>query len=210
MPVELIKNPLKLCRIIGEEISSIVVEEDINVPDVSPDVYKILYPSARVIIRNSETTGDKVIIDGQVLVRILYAADMEGRPLNCINISSDFNHSIEMPGAKPRMREWVDVIIQHVESEIINSRKIRMRVIMDIKVMVEDIFEFELPVDARGSSDIQILRENFDAKELIGIMKDKYNIKEDIELRTEEPAIGEVLTDFMAVIKICSQWMEMK
>ena len=40
-------------------------------------------------------------------------------------------------------------------------------------------------------------------------MKDKYNIKEDIELRTEEPAIGEVLnTDFMAVIKICSQWME--
>ena len=80
MPVELIKNPLKLCRIIGEEISGIVVEEDINVPDVSPDVYKILYPSARVIIRNSETTGDKVIIDGQVLVSILYAADMEGRP----------------------------------------------------------------------------------------------------------------------------------
>lgn len=202
MPVELIKNPLKLCRIIGEEISSIVVEEDINVPDVSPDVYKILYPSARVIIRDSETTTDKVAIEGQVLVNIMYAADMEGRPLNCINVSSDFNHSIDVPGAKPRMREWVDAVVQHVEAEIINSRKIKMRVIMDLKAVVEEIFEMELPVDARGSSDIQILREYLDAKELVGIMKDKYNIKEEVELRSEEPAVGEILkTDFMASIK---------
>lgn len=202
MPVELIKNPLKLCRIIGEEMSSTVVEEDINVPDVSPDVYKILYPSARVIIKNSETAGDKVIIDGQVLMNILYAADMEGRPLNCINISADFSHSIEMPGVKPRMKEWVDVVIQHVEAEIINSRKIRIRTIMDINCMVEDIFDMDLPVDARGSSDIQVLRETFGIKELAGIMKDKYTIKEEMELSPEQPPVDEVLkTDFKAAIK---------
>ncbi|SHI52089.1 DUF3794 and LysM peptidoglycan-binding domain-containing protein [Lutispora thermophila] len=202
MPVELIKNPLKLCRIIGQEISSTVVEEDINVPDVSPDVYKILYPSARVIIKNSETAGDKVMIDGQVLMNVLYAADMEGRPLNCINISADFSHSIEVPGAKPRMKEWVDVVIQHVESEIINSRKIRIRVIMDINCMVEDIFDMELPVDARGAADIQVLRESFGVKELAGLMKDKYTIKEEMELSPEKPAVDEVLkTDFKAAIK---------
>jgi len=202
MPVELIKNPLKLCRIIGEEMSSTVVEEDINVPDVSPDVYKILYPSARVIIKNSETAGDKVIIDGQVLMNILYAADMEGRPLSCINASADFSHSIEMPGVKPRMQEWIDVVIQHVEAEMINARKIRIRTIMDINCMVEDIFDMDLPMDARGAADIQILRETFGVKELAGIMKDKYTIKEEMELSPEKPAVDEVLkTDFKAAIK---------
>jgi len=202
MPVELIKNPLKLCRIIGEEMSSTVVEEDINVPDVSPDVYKILYPSARVLIKNSETAGDKVIIDGQVLMNILYAADMEGRPLSCINVSSDFSHSIEMPGVKPRMKEWVDVVIQHVEAEIINSRKIRIRTIMDINCMVEDIFDMDLPMDARGADDIQVLRETFGVRELAGLTKDKYTIKEEMDLSPEKPAVEEVLkTDFKAAIK---------
>lgn len=204
MPVELIKNPLKLCRIIGEEVSSTVVEEDINVPDVSPDVYKILYPSARVIIKDSETAGDKVMIDGQVLINILYAADSEGRPLNCINISADFNQPIEMPGVKPRMKEWIDAVVQHVECKIINSRKVRIRVIMDINCMVEDIFDMELPTDARGSSDIQILKESFNAKELTGLTKDKYTIKEEIEMGSDKPAVDEVLkTDFKASAKNC-------
>ena len=202
MPVELIKNPLKVCKIIGEEVSSTVVEEDINVPDISPDVYKILYPSARVIIKKSETAGDKVMIDGQVLMNILYAADLEGRPLSSINISADFNHIIEMPGAKTRMKEWIDTVIQHVECKIINSRKISIRVIMDINCMVEDIFDLELPVDARGSSDIQVLKESFDAKEITGLMKDKYTIKEETEISSEKPPVDEVLkTDFKVSIK---------
>ena len=202
MPVELIKNPLKVCKIIGEEVSSTVVEEDVNVPDVSPDVYKILYPSARVIIKNSETAGDKVMIDGQVLINILYAADSEGRPLSSINVSADFSHTIDMPGVKARMKEWIDTVIQHVECKIINSRKISIRVIMDINCMVEDIFDMELPVDARGSSDIQVLKEGFDAKEITGFMKDKYTIKEEIELGSEKPPVDEVLkTDFRASIK---------
>jgi hypothetical protein len=141
MPVELVKNPLKVCRIIGEEVSSTVVEEDVNVPDVSPDVYKILYPSARVFIKNSETTTDKIIIDGQVLMDVLYAADAEGRPLSSLNISADFTHTIDMAGVKPRMKEWIDVVIQHVDCHIINSRKISIKVIMDIDCMVEDIYE---------------------------------------------------------------------
>lgn len=208
MPVELIKKPLKVCRVIGEEVSSTVVEEDINVPDVSPDVYKILYPSARVIIKNSETAGDKVMIDGQVLMNILYAADMEGKPLSCINISADFTHSIDMPGVKPRMKEWIDVVIQHLECQIINSRKINVRVIMDINCMVEDIFDIELPMDARGSSDVQVLKESFQAKELTGMMKDKYTIKEEIDIAPEKPAVEEVLkTDFKASIK---DWITME
>lgn len=202
MPVELVKNPIKAFRIIGEETSSIVVEEDINVPDVSPDVYKILYPSARVIIKSAETASDKIIVDGQVLMDILYAADVEGRPLSSLNISADFSHAMEMAGAKPRMKEWIDVVIQHVECHMINSRKISIRVILDIICMVKDIYDIEIPLDVRGSDNTQVLKEALDIKEIIGLKKDKYNIREEIELEADKPSIGEILkTDFRASIK---------
>jgi LysM repeat protein len=210
MPVELIKKPVKVCRIIGEEISANVVEEDINVPDVSPDIHKILYPSARVFVKNSETTTDKVIIDGQVLIDVLYTADMEGRPLGSLNISADFNHTINMTGVKPRMKELIDVIVQHVECHIMNSRKINIKVIMDIICLVEDIYEMEIPMDVRGSDYIQVLKEPVGIKGIAGMGKEKYGFKEIVQLESNKPPIKEVLkTDFQTYIKD-SQSMEGK
>lgn len=202
MPVELIKKPVKVCRIIGEEISGNVVEEDINVPDVSPDIHKILYPSARVFVKNSETTTDKVIIDGQVLIDVLYAADTEGRPLGSLNISADFNHTINMAGVKPRMKEQIDIVVQHVDCHIINSRKINIKVIMDIVCLVEDIYEMKIPMDVRGSDYIQLLREPMGIKGIMGVGKEKYGLKEIIMLEPDRPPIKEVLkTDLRTYIK---------
>lgn len=202
MPVELVKTPLKVCRIVGEEISSIVVEEDINVPDINQDIYKILYPSARVVIKNSETSLDKIVIDGRVLMDVLYSADAEGRPLNSLNISADFTHSLEMAGVKPRMREWIDVVVQHVDCHIINSRKINIKVIMDIVCMVEEIYEIEVPVDVRGSQEVQVLKEEMKVKEIVGTKKDKYNLREEIEIEYEKPPVGEIIkTDLKVSIK---------
>ncbi len=202
MSVELIKTPLKACKIIGDEISGAVVEEDINVPDINPDVYKILYPSAKVIIKNSEATNDKVIVDGQVLMDILYAAETEGRPLSSLNISADFTHIIDVDGAKPGMKEWIDATIQHVDCHIINSRKIGIKVIMDLGCTVEDIYEMEIPMDVRGSDHIQVLREPLNVKGIAGMNKDKFNVKEEIQIEGDKAPVKEILkTDYWAYIK---------
>ncbi|NLN48669.1 MAG: DUF3794 domain-containing protein [Clostridiales bacterium] len=210
MPVELIKKPIKVCIIIGEEISSTVVEEDINVPDVSPDIYKILYPSARVVIKNSETAADKIAVNGQVFIDVLYTADTEGRPLSSLNISADFNHTISMAGVKPRMSESVDVVVQHVDCHIINSRKINVKIIMDINCIVEDIYELEMPVDLRGSDYIQLLKEPLGIKGITGVNEERYGFKEIVQMDLEKPPVKEVLkTDFWTYIKD-SQSMEGK
>lgn len=202
MAVELVKKPLKVCRIIGEEVSGTVVEEDINVPDVNPDMHKILYPSARVFIKNSETIVDKVIIDGRVLIDVLYEADTEGRPLESLNISADFTHAVDIVGAMPRMKEQVDVAIQYVECQIINSRKVNAKVIMDIACVVEDIYEIEVPLDAKGSDYLQVLKEPLGIKGIIGVNRDKYNVKEEIQPETGGLPVNEILkTDLHAIVK---------
>lgn len=202
MPLELIKSPLKVSRIIGENIFSTVVEEDINVPDINPDLYKILAPGATVQIRDCEVLNDKVLVNGQILLSILYAADDEGKPLSSMDVAANFSQGIEIPGARPKMRESISTVVQHVDCYMINSRKLGMKVIMDLHCRVEDLFDLELATDVRGLSDIQVLREAGSFKQVIGYNKDRYEFNEELILAADAPAIGRILkSDCKVVIK---------
>ncbi len=202
MPLELVKNPLKVSRIIGENVFSTVVEEDINVPDINPDLYKILAPSATVQLKDCEVLNDKVLVNGQLLISILYSADDEGKPLNNMDVAASFSQSIEISGARPKMRESINTVIQHIDCYMINSRKLGVKVIMDLCCRVEDIFDLELAADVRGLSDIQVLREPSSFKQLVGNNRDRYEFNEELVIAADMPAIGRVLrSDFKAIIK---------
>ncbi len=193
MPVELIKNPLKAFRIIGENVYSTVVEEDANVPDINPDLYKVLAPSARVIIKNCEVMTDKVMVNGTVMVSILYSADVEGKPLSNMDVVLDFSQGIEVPGAMPKMKEQVNAVVQNIDCSTINSRKLNIKIIMDIHCKVEDLFDLNTASDVRGLPDIQLLREPFQMKQLAGHNKDQYTLKEEVEMEEDKPSIKNIL-----------------
>ncbi|MGI6586308.1 MAG: DUF3794 and LysM peptidoglycan-binding domain-containing protein [Lutisporaceae bacterium] len=202
MPLELIKNPLKVSRIIGESVFSTVVEEDINVPDINPDLYKILAPGATVRIRDCEVLNDRVNVNGQILLSVLYAADSEGKPLNSMDVTANFSQGIDIPGVRPRMRESINTVVQHVDCYMINSRKLGVKVIVDLNCKVEDLFDLELASDVRGLSDIQVLREKGSFKQVVGYNKDRYEFNEELALSADAPAIGKILrSDCKVVIK---------
>ena len=202
MPLELIKNQLKVSRIIGENVFSTVVEEDINVPDINPDLYKILAPGATVQLKDCEVLNDKVVVNGQILLSILYAADDEGKPLNNMDVIANFSQGVEVPGARPKMKENINIVIQHIDCHMINSRKLSVKVIMDLYCRVEDLFDLELAADVRGLSDIQVLREPGSFKQVVGYNKDRYEFNEELDLAADIPAIGKLLrSDYKAVIK---------
>jgi nucleoid-associated protein YgaU len=154
------------------------------------------------LIKDCEVLSDKVLVNGQVLINILYEADMEGKPMHSMDISANLSQAIEMPGAKAKMKEFANAVVQHVECSIINSRKLNMRVIMDIGCRVEELFDLELASDVRGLSDIQILREPCKMKQVVSYNKDQYNINEQLVVLPEKPAVHKILkTDFRAMLK---------
>ncbi len=202
MPLELMKSPLKVCKIVGENVFSTVVEEDINVPDANPDLYKILAPSAVVVIKDCEVMTDKVMVNGQVLMNILYAADLEGKPMYSMDVSANFSQGIEIPGAKTKMRESVNAVVQLVDCRMLNSRKLNIRIIMDLNCRVEEISELELATDIRGLPDMQLLREPCKVKQIVGHNKDEYELSQELALPGDKPTIDKVLkADYKVVVK---------
>lgn len=202
MPLELIKNSLKVSRIIGENIFSTVVEEDINVPDINPDLYKILVPCATVQLKDCEVLNDKVAVNGQILLSILYSAADEGKPLNNMDAAMRFSQDIEIPGAEPMMKEHINPVIQHIDCHMINSRKLGIKIIMDLYCRVEDLFDLELASDVRGLPNIQVLREPCSFKQVVGYNKDRYEFNEELNIAAEMPEADKILkTDCKVVIK---------
>jgi len=202
MPLELIKNQLKVSRIIGENVFSTVVEEDINVPDINPDLYKILAPGATVQLRDCEVLNDKVAVNGQILLNILYSADDEGKPLHSMDAVVGFSQGIEIQGARPRMKESINPVIQHIDCYMINSRKLGVKIIMDLYCRVEDLFDLEIAADVRGLTDIQVLREPGSFKQVVGYNKDRYEFNEELNLPADMPAVSKILrSDCKAVVK---------
>ncbi len=202
MPLELVKNPIKVSAIIGENVFSTVIEEDINVPDINPDLYRILAPGATVQLKDCEVLNDKVAVNGQILLNILYAADDEGKPLHNMDAAVSFSQGIEIQGAKPRMKESINPVIQHIDCHMINSRKLSIKVIMDLYCRVEDLFDLELASDVRGLSDIQVLRESCGFKQVAGHNKDRYEFNEELNLPSEMPEISRILrSDCRVVVK---------
>jgi nucleoid-associated protein YgaU len=122
--------------------------------------------------------------------------------MHSMDISANLSQAIEMPGARAKMKEFVNAVVQHIECSIINSRKLNMRVIVDLGCRVEELFDLELASDVRGLSDIQILRESCKMKQVVSYNKDQYNINEQLVIAPEKPAVHKILkTDLRAILK---------
>lgn len=192
MPTELIRNPIKVFRIMGENNISTVIQEDINVPDVNQDLFKILNCKDTITLKKCEILQDKVNAAGQVMVNILYCADNMGKPLASMDAVINFNQPIEISGAMPTMKEKCTATVENIECSIINSRKLNIRLILNIACKVEDIFDIHMIGDVRGLPDIQLLRETTTVKQIVGHKKDHFRVEHKINM-DESMMMGKIL-----------------
>ena len=132
MALELVKEPIRINQVMGDNFSQTLVEGDIIVPDVKPDIQRILQVDGTAVISGSEIQQDKVIVNGIVNFKILYVPDVsdpEDAVVKSINASSNFTHQVELKGARPNMRPQLETDIEHIEFNMLNGRKLNVKTV---------------------------------------------------------------------------------
>ena len=66
MSLELVRETVKVNRIIGSESAQTVIDNDIIVPDVKPDIERIISIDGYVFASSSEACEGEVIVTGKV------------------------------------------------------------------------------------------------------------------------------------------------
>ena len=193
MSLELVKETAKVSRIIGKESAKTIVENDIIVPDVKPDIARILVLDGDVYISGSEAAQGRVLVNGSIRYKILYTADDQELSIRSINASSRFDYSLDMPDVKQGMKCRIKCDIEHIDYEILNGRKVNVKTVLNVEAKVSQELEQLIAYDLAGSENVRVLKDNFTMIRYTGSGGVDSTIRETMEVPAGKPAIREIL-----------------
>lgn len=200
MAIELMKEPLKIIQAVGEGTLQFSVQGDVIIPDIKPDIIRVLYIDSDIVIDNEEALQDRVREEGTVNFRIIYFCSDENRPVRSLNASLPFKEPVDLAGAKTGMEVSSYGSVLNTEFEILNERKIMVKAVAQINVRTDEVIEASVITDVSGIDDIQKLRDNIRLCAYIGEETEKCTVREEIELDAEKPPVFEILkTDVRAI-----------
>lgn len=156
MSIELVRDMINFEKLIGEGIGQMMVNGDIILGERNPEIINILNMDGKVVVNSAETVEDRVIIDGKMNFEVLYSSN-DNQGIYKMSAASNFNHNIQIPGTMAHMPCKIDTVIEHMDYDQINNRKIKVNAIININAMVYDRNSIEAVTDIK-TPDVQVLK----------------------------------------------------
>ncbi len=191
--MELKKENLHMDRVKCQLNTQITLEEDKNISDRNPDASAILMEKGRVIIEEIRPAKESLSLKGRMQYEVLYASEEEKEKLYQIQGEIPWEEKIRVEEMDSMDNPQVTTEMEDLRSSLINSRKINVRSLINIKIQVKEIYDREVVTDIAGADNIEIKKEPYTQSVLAVDRKDVFRIKEDLELPSSLPPIGEVI-----------------
>ncbi|MBO4815605.1 MAG: DUF3794 domain-containing protein [Clostridia bacterium] len=93
MLLETEKENVCINQLVGQKKDEIIVEGDVIVNDVKPDVLSIMSTSGIPCIYKKEVMDGKIKLDGSVNTYIIYLADSDQNEVRSLNAVLDFTRN---------------------------------------------------------------------------------------------------------------------
>ncbi len=145
MAVKLHRESFRLSEALCSRYMQTTVESDVIVPDIKPDILKILQVGNEVVINRKEVQNDKVFVGGIVRMNVLYAPDngISGS-IKAISAQQEFNHIMDINGALPGMELFIDAEADPAEYTLVNSRKLSIRSKISLSARLTSTTELDI------------------------------------------------------------------
>lgn len=193
MTYELVKKKIVLGQNFSKESTQILLEGDIIVPDVKPDMSVMLQADSQVSIDKVEVLNDRVNYIGKLYIQVLYLARGSEKPVYSMSMVTDIDEFINVPGVTQDM--WVDVsaAVQNVDYRMINDRKISYKAVTDILCKVDSKEEHEVVSEISDLPDNQQQKAILVVNKPVARQNDRFTIKDEVSIPHGKPNIREIL-----------------
>ena len=188
---------LETRRIRGLEMKKTVVDqfyidEEFNVPDSKEDVRRILLGKGEVRIEDTSRAEAYVKVSGKIFYRIVYLPD-HAEPLpTFLEGSLPFEEMIYLEEEGEEGQELQQIRVSRLEFTpgLIHSRKLSLRVMVELQVFRDLMKEEELTVGVPEDQNLCCKKKAGSVLELKVSQKDRYRIKEEMKLPKTKENIG--------------------
>lgn len=191
--MDLAKKYIHMNREKGKAVTQITLDDDFNVPDMKPDLIRIILDKGELKLDETTITQDHVWLKGVLKFSLLYRSDQEEGKINTMNGEIPFQESLAIDGANEYDTAKLEWEMEDLSIGIINSRKLSVKALVVLKAVIDEIYDEELITGVDQEGGVQILGQTLTAMELFLSKKDTFRFKEEILLPSNKPNIRQIL-----------------
>lgn len=174
------KNTVVINKKTATNTKIVEINGDVIVPDIKPDIVNIINTNGIAYIYKEDITLGRVRIDGNIDTYIVYLAD--NGETRSIQTTLSLAESIEDSGITENSFAKQKIILETIDSKVLNERKISIKAMVKIKSEIYEKSEIEIASDFNEIENVEKLKETIDIKSIVGRNRVKTSIKEDISV----------------------------
>lgn len=149
-------------QVLGAEMEQRVVEFAMYVPAPKPDIEQVIDVYVKDLELNTvDVIPDKVIIRGELGVKVMYVADLTDQPVHAFERRHvRFTRDIQIPGTLPGMTAKADVQVEYVDYDFdeCEPRKVDITIVLKFWARVVSTADMDVytlgVVDQVGQSEV--------------------------------------------------------
>lgn len=196
------KEMVTINEVIFDGVVELPVESDFMLPDYCPDVIRVLKCSLLPVVTSHQSTGEKLIIDGMAVFKIIYISEDE-----CIR-----NYEHKIPFSKTiTLKNNVDSPIitasataNYVNCRAVSHRRLDARGAIGISVKAVAQHTENIMCDASGKK-IELRKKKIKNSPVVGNIFRQFSVREELELAAGKPRIVHIINK-----KVCVQLTDCK
>jgi len=200
MPNELITDKIFLNKKAGRESTQILLEGDMIVPDIKPDMSSLLQTEANIIIDKTEVMQDRINFVGHLDLHVLYIAKASSNLVYGIDHVAQVDNFLNIDGVSSEMHPSLYAKINKIDYKMLNDRKINYRAVIDIFAEVHQEYELEVVTGIKDIPVTQLLKKKLNINRLVESRNDRFIVKDELNLNSGKPNIREFLQTSVDII----------
>lgn len=201
MSCQVLRTLLNVDSIIGECATQAVIKNPLDVPDIKPRIERVLSVTATVADYTTNVVPNKVIIDGNLDVGVLYVGFTPStvspyeapQAVHFFEATVPFTAFAEVPGALPGMTATVTPTVEFVNFNQVDVDTVQVEIVLRLVVRVTQSQTVNICTDIRGPLGLNVIRELMTLDVVIAENKGQTVVQGPLNVPPEKPSIERIL-----------------
>lgn len=197
--IELVREKINMLRVKSRATSQLTFDEDYNVPDVKPDIGRMIQNKGEVRIEEIKLSENKAWVRAFLVVDLLYVGEAEEGKVYSLTAKIPIEENLNLEGIESGDKICLKWDIEDLSLHLIHSRKLNVKSIVTFYAVVDEPGTLALPVGLKDPEGLSVRKKTVRLMELAVHKKDTLRVREEVNLASNKPNIYEVLWNTMEV-----------
>lgn len=192
--MDLVKGNVAIGCQKSKAVTYLSKEEAFNLNEAMEDIAYILQQRGEVNLHEVRSEDNKVRVLGEISFSILYESASLERHLAGYNNRMSFEEEINIDGLALGDDISLQVNIEELKIEIVNSRKVRANALVSLMVAAEELDEEEILTDVESNDNaLQTKKNRLNFLNKCSHIKDNIKLEGDVSLSSGQENIGKMI-----------------